>query len=169
MMIVSLFAACKSKPPSMEPEETPETEPAEITEDVKIERVFFDVVSIVIIQADLINTQFKAVVRIDNPNTFAVNISSFSYELYGNGIFWASGTEKGLLQIPAMDSFETEFRFTMNFINMNRRLLDDIITMRRVRYSFFGEATVETGIPHLPSFRVAFERSGESEVMKKDD
>jgi hypothetical protein len=54
----------------------------------------------------------------------------------------------------------------MNFINMKRNLLDDIIAMRQVAYRFSGEAEVETGIEWLPSFQMAFERSGRSEVLK---
>jgi LEA14-like dessication related protein len=125
-----------------------------------------DIVSIAIVQADLVNTQFKANVRIDNPNMFAVNLLSLGYDLYGGGTLWSSGKGKCLLEIPARSSANTDLRFSMNFINMKRNLLDDIIAMRQVLYRFSGEAEVETGIEWLPSFQMAFERSGRSEVLK---
>jgi LEA14-like dessication related protein len=126
----------------------------------------FQIVSIAIIQADLINTKFKANIRVDNPNSFPVNLSSISYDLYGQGIHWASGRETDILHIPSKSSCETDFRFSMNFINMSRRLLDDIIAMRQVSYRFTGKAEVETGIDWLPSFKMIYERSGDSDVLK---
>ena len=126
----------------------------------------FQIISIAIIQADLVNTRFKANIRVDNPNSFPVNLSSIGYDLYGHGILWASGREADILHIPSKSSSETEFRFSMNFINMSRRLLDDIISMRQVSYRFTGEAEVETGIDWLPSFKMIYERSGNSDVLK---
>jgi LEA14-like dessication related protein len=167
LSLFSLLIACKS-PPSAPPEIIPEL--AEIFEEepeIEILEPDFNVVSIVIIQADLINTQFEAVVRIDNPNDFAVSLSSLHYELYGNGRFWADGREKNILQIPAKSSCETELHFSMNFINMSRALLDDIIAMRQVSYRFIGDAEVEVGIPRVPPFQMSFERSGLSDVKRK--
>jgi LEA14-like dessication related protein len=136
------------------------------TEFPRIREPSLDIISIAIVQADLVNTQFKANVRIDNPNMFAVNLLSLGYDLYGGGTLWSSGKGKCLLEIPARSSANTDLRFSMNFINMKRNLLDDIIAMRQVAYRFSGEAEVETGIEWLPSFQMAFERSGRSEVLK---
>jgi LEA14-like dessication related protein len=161
LLILLLPAACKSQPQG---EFLHISEPQ--TEEIQFEEPLFEIVEIAIIQADLINTQFKATIKIDNPNLFAVDISSLSYELYANGDFWTSGVENNILHIPAQGSCETEFCFTMNFINMSRRLLDDIIAMRRVYYHFMGKANVQTSIPALPFFHTDFNRSGYSEVVK---
>jgi len=159
LMIPLLLTVCKSKPPvKLEVAKEPEIEFLEPE---------INVVSIVILQADLINTQFEAVVRIDNPNNFAVDLSSLSYELYGNGKFWANGKEQDILHIPALSSCETEFRFSMNFINMNRKLLDDVIALRQVRYRFSGDVEVDPDTSRLPSFHMNFERTGLSEVRPK--
>jgi LEA14-like dessication related protein len=117
-------------------------------------------------QADLINTKFKAGLRINNPNGFAVDLSSMDYELYGNGSLWAAGKEKPLLHIPAQSSGETEISFSMNFIGMSRRLLDDIIALRRVSYRFSGTTEIETGIPYFPSFCMRFDCKGDSDVVR---
>jgi len=159
-----LLGGCKSQPP-VEPEVVEVEEEEEPV--IEVREPEFNIVSIAILQADLINTQFEAVIRIDNPNEFAVDLSYLSYELYGNNKFWASGKRDDILHIPAQDSSETEFRFTMNFINMNRNLLDDVIAMRQIRYLFKGQAGVETGIPHVPSFVTGFERSGLADVRQK--
>ena len=158
LLILSLFTACKSPPPVNVEEE----EPA-----IEIKEPEFEVVSIAIIQADLVNTKFEAVLRINNPNKFDVNLSSLKYELYGNGILWSSGTGKDILFISAESACETEFLFTMNFINMKRNLLDDIIARRMVNYRFAGVAEVETGAPLCASFQASFDRSGLSEVKEK--
>ena len=165
-----LLTICKSQPPvELEISEVPEI--VEIIEEpaIEVKEPEFNIVSIAIIQADLINTKFEAVVRVDNPNEFTVNLSSLGYELYGNGALWASGRGKDILNIPAQSFCETKFRFTMNFINMNRNLLDDVITMRQVRYRFKGEVEVETCFSHIPPFKTKFERSGFSEVKRKFD
>jgi LEA14-like dessication related protein len=126
----------------------------------------FTITAIAIMQAELINTRFRVSLQIDNPNPFPLTLSSFSYELYGEGLFWANGRERDLLLIPAKGSAETRLTFLMNFINMRRRLLDEIIAMRMVSYRFTGEAEVGTDIPWLPRFNIKFNRSGYSEVLK---
>ena len=187
LLLISLsFITCKSQPlpapvtviePLVEIKAKPEIVmviPLIITEEVieeapeiEIIEPEFSIVSIAVLQADLINTEFQTIVRIDNPNDFAVDLSSLSYELYGNGRFWGDGTGKDILHIPALSSCEAKFSFLMNFINMNRRLLDDIIAMRQVNYRFKGKAQVGIDIPEIPAFVTNFERSGFSEVKKK--
>jgi LEA14-like dessication related protein len=154
IVILYLLISCKSQKP-VEPEVIEVIEPE------------FNVISIAVIQADLINTLFEAVIKIDNPNKFAVNLSSLGYELYGNGKLWADGKGKDILHVPALSSCETEFRFSMNFINMNRILLDDIIAKRQVRYRFAGNVAVEPDIPNSDPFNMNFERSGLSGVKEK--
>jgi len=134
---------------------------------VEVKEPNFNILSIVVIQADLINTQFEAVIKIDNPNAFDVNLSSLGYELYGNGKLWADGKGKDVLLVPAQSSCQTEFRFSMNFINMTRPLLDDIIAKRQVRYRFTGNVDVSPLIPNADPFTMKFEQSGLSGVKEK--
>jgi LEA14-like dessication related protein len=132
----------------------------------RIREPAFTISSIAIQQAELINTRFRVSLRIDNPNPFPLVLSSFGYELYGEGRFWADGREQNALHVPAQSSAETSLSLIMNFINMRRQLLDEIIAMRQVRYRFTGEAEVGTGVSWLPSFRASFDRSGSSAVLK---
>jgi LEA14-like dessication related protein len=154
IVILYLLAGCKSQK-AVEPEIVEVIEPE------------FNIISIAVIQADLINTQFEAVIKINNPNVFAVNLSSLGYELYGNGKLWADGKGKDILHIPAQSSCQTEFRFSMNFINMNRPLLDDIIAKRQVNYRFAGNVEVEPVAPNAEPFNMNFEQSGLSGVKAK--
>jgi LEA14-like dessication related protein len=117
-------------------------------------------------QAELINTRFRVSLRIDNPNFFPVALSSFGYELYGEGRFWADGEEQDVLYIPAKGSAETNLFLLMNFINMKRHLLDEVIAMQLVRYRFTGEVEVGTGVSWLPQFHMGFDRTGNSIVLK---
>ncbi|MDR0624216.1 MAG: LEA type 2 family protein [Treponema sp.] len=126
----------------------------------------FTITAIAILQAELINTRFRVNLRIDNPNMFPVDLSSFGYELYGAGRFWADGREEDILHIPARGSAETRLFLMMNFINMKRSLLDEVIAMRQVRYRFTGEAEVGTGVSWLPRFRMGFDHTGDSDVYK---
>jgi LEA14-like dessication related protein len=166
ILIILSLITCKSPPQVIQPEiEIPKVE---IT-GIDIREPVFKIISIAVIQADLINTEFEAVLVIDNPNEFPVELSSISYELHGNGMFWADGNENNILLIPAKSSSETKFYFSMNFINMNRKILDDVIKMRNVRYRFKGDVEVKAAISSIPSFPMIFDCSGLSEVKQKAD
>jgi LEA14-like dessication related protein len=130
-----------------------------------IREPLFNILAIKVKKAELINTRFNVKVRLDNPNIFPVELSSFSYELYGGGRFWADGDEKGLVVIPQGESAVTDLNLTMNFIDMRRSLLDQVIAGKEVDYRFSGEAVVNTGIAYLPNFRWKFDQSGRSEVV----
>ena len=54
----------------------------------------------------------------------------------------------------------------MNFINMKRDLLDQVINLEDVNYRFTGEAKVITGVEYLPGFSTGFDLSGYSEVLE---
>ena len=158
--VFSLFAGCKSAPQVVVPEEKPVEPKIEIREPI------FTITSIEIRQASLINTLFKCTLKINNPNTFPVTVSSLRYDLYGDGRLWGSGREKDLAVVPAQSSSETEFSFEMNFIDMPRRLLDDVIAMKHVHYRFTGEAEIGVGMPNIPAYRMVFDLPGDSEVKK---
>ncbi|GHT76030.1 hypothetical protein FACS1894124_8020 [Spirochaetia bacterium] len=125
----------------------------------------FSITAIAVKRADLINTLLKVTIRIDNGNTFPLEFSGLSYELYGGGRFWAEGTEKHTLAVPARASTTTDLFLMMNFIDMGRDLFNQVVSMRQIDYRFTGKATVNTGIAALPRFRWAFDRAGHSEVI----
>jgi LEA14-like dessication related protein len=127
----------------------------------------FNITSIAILKAELINTRFRVRMKIDNPNPFPLELSNFIYELYGNGRLWADGTEKKIFVVNGKSSVQSELYLIMNFINMERRLLDQIINLVDVNYRFTGEAQVSTGIDYLPKFSTGFDLSGYSEVLEK--
>jgi LEA14-like dessication related protein len=132
----------------------------------RIRKPEFSIVSIAIMQAELINTRFKVKVRIENPNPFPMTFSSFTYELYGHGRFWADGSEADVYTIPENGKAEEDLFLVMNFINMQRNLLDQVIAMRNVRYRFTGKAEIGTGVEYLPFFTTAFEIQGDSKVIR---
>jgi LEA14-like dessication related protein len=132
----------------------------------RIQEPEFTITAIAILQAELVNTRFRVTLRIDNPNVFPVDLFSFGYKLYGEGRFWADGTEKDVLHVPAHGSAETNLFLVMNFIDMKRSLLDEVIAMNQVRYRFAGELEVGTGVTYLPKFHMEFDRNGNSVVLK---
>ena len=174
-LIVLILICCKSPPPVIEePQEPLEAfvfteEPAaeiEIVPEIVILDPVFEVISIVILQADLVVTKFQTVLRVENPNFFAVNLSAITYELYGNGAFWAEGAENNILHVPALSSNEVRFTFDMNFTSQTRRLLDDIIAMRRVNYRFKGKALVNLLLQGVHDFTADFDCTGFSDVRR---
>jgi LEA14-like dessication related protein len=132
----------------------------------RVREPVFTITRIAVLKAELINTRFRVSLRVDNPNPFPVELSAFTYELYGGGRFWAKGKEKNVLPIPAASQADTRLFLVMNFIDMDRDLLDRVVDLRDVRYRFAGEAEVSTGIALLPRFRTGFDLSGYSEVLE---
>jgi LEA14-like dessication related protein len=161
LTVLFLFACKTPAPPPQIVQNIEVIEPVEVIEPL------FEIISIVILQADLVNTQFETVLKIDNPNGFPVELSTLKYELFGNGLFWADGIENDILRVPAKSSLETKFNFSMNFINMNRKLLDDIIAMRQVQYRFSGDALVRVNTPGAQIFTMDYNCTGLSEVKQK--
>jgi LEA14-like dessication related protein len=126
----------------------------------------FTITAIVVNQGELINTRLKVGLRIDNPNAFPLELASLAYEFYGDEHFWADGRDPKVWHIPAQGSIQTQVFMVMNFIDMNRKLLEDVLAAKRVYYRFTGEAAVLTTIAYLPRFSVDFELAGNSVVMK---
>jgi hypothetical protein len=54
----------------------------------------------------------------------------------------------------------------MNFINMPRGLLDQVIEMSQVRYRLKGRAELKPSFEHMPSFPIRFDLTGNSPVIK---
>lgn len=165
VMAVFLFFACRSQP---EPVELfPEPLADETAAVPEVRPPVFNITSIAILKAELINTRFRVGLRIDNPNHFPVELSSFRYALYGNGMLWAEGLERNVFSIPANSSLTGNVFLVMNFIDMNRALLDQIIRLESVNYRFAGDVIVSTGIDDLPDFKSSFSLSGYSEVLER--
>ena len=126
----------------------------------------FTITAIAILKAELINTRFRVSLVIDNPNPFPVELAAFSYELYGNGRLWADGLEKNIIRVKGKSSLKGDLYLIMNFINMKRDLLDQVIDLIDVNYRFTGEAQVSTEVEYLPKFVTRFELAGYSEVLE---
>jgi LEA14-like dessication related protein len=124
------------------------------------------ITAIAVQKAELINTRFKVSLKIDNPNVFPVELSAFRYELYNAGRFWADGVQEDILTVPAKSSVETDVSLVMNFINMNRELLNQVAAMQDIHYRFTGEALVSTGIEGFPQFAISYDLSGYSTVVE---
>jgi LEA14-like dessication related protein len=127
----------------------------------------FIISSIAVLKAELINTRFRVNMRIDNPNPFPLEMSGLSYELYGNGRHWADGIDRNSFVVNGRSSVQGDLYLMMNFINMDRNLLNQIVNLVDVNYRFTGEAQVSTGIDYLPKFKIGFDLSGYSEVLDK--
>jgi LEA14-like dessication related protein len=125
----------------------------------------FHIMSVAVKKAELVDTRFKVKIRLRNPNFFPVELSAFSFELYNGSRLWAGGSKRNIMIIPQRQSAETDLLLTMNFIDMRRNLLDQVIAMEQIDYRFAGEATVSTGIEYLPRFRWKFNQSGRSVVV----
>ena len=127
----------------------------------------FSITEIAILKAELVNTRFRVNMRINNPNHFPLELSAFSYRLYGNDLLWAEGTERNLFVIPAESSIEARLFLLMNFIDMDRNLLDQVINLVDINYRFTGDVQVSAASGGIRDFRTVFDLSGFSRVLEE--
>jgi LEA14-like dessication related protein len=162
------FGACATRPPAEEPPApvVPVPVPEKPAPELRIVEPEFSISSIVILQAELINTRFKVRLRIDNPNSFPLELSLFNYELYGAGRYWAEGRVNDSIAIPPEGYAEKDLFLLMNFMNMKREVLDQVIALKSVDYRFSGDVTIRSVDERLPGFAMRFDRSGKSPVAQ---
>ena len=132
-----------------------------------VQRPVLTITEIAVIKDELINTKFRVKLDIYNPNPFPVELSSFEYELFGNSRFWADGKERNVFAVGGLKSQAAQLRFSMNFIDMRRNLLDQVINLKDVNYRFKGDAVVATGVEYIPRFSNPFDLSGLSRVLER--
>jgi LEA14-like dessication related protein len=165
-LVLWCSASCAAAPPAEEPPAPVAPLPAPVEPAPEILEPEFSISSIVILQAELINTRFKVRLRIDNPNSFPLKLSAFNYELYGAGRYWAEGRETDLVEIPPEGHAEKDLFLLMNFMNMKRDVLDQVIALQAVDYRFSGNVVVGAAGGGLPPFVMRFDRSGKSPVER---
>jgi len=122
--------------------------------------------SIRILKDELINTKLGVDLSVHNPNVFPLSFASLEYRLYGEGQYWAGDTLAKKFEVPAGQSAEAGLYMTMNFTDMDRRLLDRVIRLAAISYRLGGMALIDTGLDFLPRFELPFDLSGRTEVLR---
>ncbi|HOX92594.1 MAG TPA: LEA type 2 family protein, partial [Spirochaetales bacterium] len=130
----------------------------------RIGKPVFELVSIVISQDDIINTKLLLGLSIRNPNAFPISLSLFSYDLYGEKKHWASGKLSAASEIPAFGTRVVNLELVMNFTQMNRAILDQVLRMDKVNYRLSGSASVD--MQRIPPYTQAYDLSGSTTVQR---
>lgn len=122
--------------------------------------------SIRILKDELINTKLRVDLVVDNPNAFPLSFAELEYRLYGEGRYWASGSLAKAFVAPAGQAATASLYLTMNFTDMSRSLLDQVIKLSTVRYRLVGAGRIDTGLEFLPQFVQPFDMAGETGVSR---
>lgn len=136
---------------------------------VEVPRVMapvLDIALIRIIKDELINTRLRVDLAIHNPNAFGLSFATLDYRLYGEGRFWADGSQAQPFDVPAGSTATASLFLTMNFTDMSRSLLDQVIRLATVNYRLAGAARIDTGLGFLPQFVLPFDMAGRAEVTR---
>jgi LEA14-like dessication related protein len=126
----------------------------------------FSVRSIKIKKAELINTRFEVVLRVENPNAVPLRLLSLEYELFGDRRLWTDGSAAEAFTVPAKGAVDGKLSLTMNFIDMKRELLDQVIRLQVVDYRFRGKARIATELPGFPDFTMPYDLTGRTSVVE---
>ena len=124
------------------------------------------IASIHILKDELINTKLRVDLEVRNPNAFPVSFSTLDYRLYGEGRYWASDSIARPFEVLPMETTMARLYMTMNFTDMSRQLLDQVIRRATVRYRLVGQGSIDTGQEFLPQFVLPFDMSGQTEVLR---
>ncbi|HUW70922.1 MAG TPA: LEA type 2 family protein [bacterium] len=125
-----------------------------------------EISSIRIIKDELINTRLRVDLAIHNPNAFALSFATLEYRLYGEGRYWADGSQPQPFDVPAGGAATASLFLTMNFTDMSRSLLDQVIRLATVNYRLAGAARIDTGLDFLPQFVLPFDMAGRATVTR---
>lgn len=124
------------------------------------------IASIRILKDELINTKLRVDLEVHNPNAFPVSFCSLDYRLYGESRYWASDSIARPFEVLPMETTMARLYMTMNFTDMSRQLLDQVIRLATVRYRLVGQGSIDTGLEFLPQFVLPFDMSGQTEVLR---
>ena len=119
-----------------------------------------------ILKDELINTRLGVDLEIRNPNAFPLAFASLDYRLYGEGRYWASGSLSQPFVVPAVGTTAASLYLTMNFTDMSRSLLDQVIRLAAVNYRLVGAGRIDTGLEFLPRFILPFDMEGRTQVLR---
>jgi len=124
------------------------------------------IASIRILKDELINTKLRVDVEVTNPNGFPLSFAALDYRLFGEGRYWASGSIAEPFMAPARTMATASLYLTMNFTDMSRSLLDQVIKLASVNYRLEGKGRVATGLEFLPEFALPFDMAGRTQVSR---
>jgi hypothetical protein len=112
------------------------------------------------------HTKFEVVLRAENPNAVPLRLNRIEYELFGERRLWTDGIVAETIPVPAGGMVDKKLTLQMNFINMKRDLLDQVIKLQVVDYRFKGIAGIGTDLPEYPSFSVPYDLQGRTSVTE---
>ncbi len=141
----------------------------EACETVTVPRIkdpVFNIKRVRVKQAELVNTRLLLDVSIENPNSVDLVFDTMDYTFYGEGRWWAESRHFEAATIPARENMAVELELIMNFIDMKRSLLDQVIKMARIGYRLTGSARIRVEIEGFPPFEFPFAIVGESPVVR---
>jgi LEA14-like dessication related protein len=124
------------------------------------------IASIRILKDELINTRLRVDLEILNPNIFPLSFAALDYKLFGEGRYWASDSLAKAFAVPALQTATASLYLTMNFTDMSRSLLDQVIKLSAVKYRLTGAGRIDTGLDFLPQFTLPFDMAGRTQVLK---
>lgn len=124
------------------------------------------IASILILKDELINTRLRVDLEIMNPNMFPLSFAALDYKLFGEGRYWASDSLAKAFAVPALQTATASLYLTMNFTDMSRSLLDQVIKLAVVNYRLVGAGRIDTGLDFFPQFVLPFDMGGRTKVLR---
>jgi len=109
------------------------------------------------------------------PDRLAVWLKRAPRPVFSAAIFFAIGEIMNMagysmsakaFVVPAGESASASLYLTMNFTDMSRSLLDQVIKLATVRYRLVGAGRIDTGLEFLPRFVQPFDMAGETGVSR---
>lgn len=100
----------------------------------------------------------KFILKIGNPNRFAIPLSGFDYGLRLNGVEVANGNREQKVMIPAGESKVVAVPMVFSFGNM-MNLLPNLLNNQSLKYDLAGSI-------HFPWFNLPFSRSGGTSLSR---
>ncbi|MFW5689007.1 MAG: LEA type 2 family protein [bacterium] len=105
--------------------------------------------------------------ELDNPNGFDLAFSDLSFAFSVQERVWVDGSFDRPRVVPANGSGSVTTEFGLSFSAFGRTVRDMLLGEEAIAYSFVASATVDPGLPIMPSVTVPFSREGAIDLRRR--
>ncbi len=122
--------------------------------------------SISLKKTGLTSVDLEAVLQINNPNNFGLNMDKFNYALNINGEKWVSGIKSTTITLNQKGNSDIRVPVSLNILNVGRSVINMINNGTQLDYNLSGSAEMGSTLPMFGAQPLNFNKSGQVSIIK---
>jgi LEA14-like dessication related protein len=109
---------------------------------------------------------FDLIIKVKNPNAFAMILQNLNYNFVVNGKKWVTGSGKQNAEINQKGEGTLRIPISMNFLEMGTAAYDIVVNGREFSYNFAGLLDMATSVPLLGNVKLPFNQNGKLKIYQ---